>query len=490
MAMKKQTMDPCKYVTWAFGALATVFMLIAMVLVFACGLKTFNLDHTEVATGQVFGKNTEVAGFKKLSIPEDYFVCDTQFVNETKSCNPGDGGSLACGGFQSSEMRQCLPSNRENDGEDNTNINPDDDRYGFLENGACASSKSMCRSDRLETSNDANPVKTCAAQPNNLASTHGVCTSMGEMAKANGEECYDKFECKSNKCARKDDQSLTDFKTYCRSYATTEYTITADQDECSTTVATSLKSSAVRSHHDTCQAGKNSCPDQEDGCLGQICRTHMQNLETDDRNRIANAMRDMQYRQNCGSYKAYSEASPYLGLGFNLLIMTFLIPIHTFSPAWFSKRHSGWVLAACVGTMVSIYLVHLDYFSKTWNIVSSMRDCSGTDSIDAAYHMNNMDHGICVSFSGDFEEADLKKYLGVTATNNPLAMEFLMLVGGFTAGIVMAIISLCMTVLIQMGSPCILSDELTEQPAAVKTKDANIVPQGVAASAVVGTATA
>jgi len=463
MAMKKETSDPCKYVTWGFGALATLFMFVAMVLVFACGIKTFNLEShalTEGGDAPADG-NSAVAGFP--AIADLRFRCINHLAkvgdfNETASCTPGDGaGKGQCGMAKDGKIRMCLPSNRADAGEDDTDINPDDEepRFGFLANGACGTS-ATCQSGQVKASTapaNGRSIMQCEAATEQKASTHGVCTFLGEDAKADGTECFDSFECKSNNC--KLDASTDDARKYCTTEDIKEYTIPVVQDPCSgTVVVQNTKTAARLANHDTCVEEKNACPKESDGCYGGICRAHVQNTIT-DHNPLSGHV------DPCFTYELYALSAPYLGLAFNLFIMMFLIPIHTFAPVWFAKRNSGWMIAACVGTMVSIYFVHHHYFEKTWDIVNSLNDCSGVDNLDAAYHMKTL-FGNCVSYSGSFEFDDLEKFLGVTAYNNPVAMEFLACVAGFVGGIVLAIISIVITVFIQIGAPCTLPDDAVE----------------------------
>jgi hypothetical protein len=199
--------------------------------------------------------------------------------------------------------------------------------------------------------------------------------------------------------------------------------------------------------------------DAATGCYDNMCRTHFQNLNTAHRNQIGNIARDVKAR-SCFSYRDYATQSPIIGLGFAFLIMSFLIPIHTFSPMWIGQRHGGWLIAACVATFVAIYHVHVHYFGTTgvYEIIRHMVDCTGPDDLDGAYHMHkSLPPGYnCVAFNGAFSFDDIKKHLGVTMHHNPAAVEFAAMVAGFTTALVMATMSISITIFCTLGSPFLM----------------------------------
>jgi len=384
--------------------------------------------------------------------------------NETRDCAIGTTVLTTddCDVLHDGKIRRCLPSSEAKD-EENFDINPDDDepRYGFTKTGSCGNT-AMCMTGHAD--NDGK----CASKPSTSAilfSAHGVCTPMGEMALADGEKCWgSNYQCVNNNC-------LFDNKAYtCQAQApVTEYDsaefafkVANDAADPSTSCTSAPKrgdrsmSTARIANGDYCTG--NACVSGS-MCVMGICRKHVQNLESDDRDAIM-AIHDSENMNKCDDFKTYSEASPYLGLAFNLLIMSFVIGKHTFATASWGQRHGGFMIAACIATMVSIYLVHLTYYEKTYDIANKLitYDCSGTDDLDAAYFMNlhlQASGGACQRYSTAFTMEELDKYLGVTAYINPVAEEFAYMFAGFTGAISLSILSLGLVVLMQLGNGCI-----------------------------------
>jgi hypothetical protein len=486
--------------TKACGGLATLFMFIAAVCVFACGLKTFNLERVSTGNdGVAPSADDSASGYKSVGLSGAFFRCVGYEFNFTASCVSGSTtesfeASAAvrspCGVYANSKMRRCLPTNKESDTE-NYDTNPNNDRYGFLVDGSCGT-RSSCRSGYTQPTTGAaanfRAIQTCRANPNDGRSEHGVCTYADENALDDGEECFGHYECKSNMCKA---NSLPSQKKTCVTEAVAPYSLQDESKPCDTTQPGWIAGTATATtqnrlaHHSGCRGTTNGagnmCAEREDGCYDNICRKHMQNLKTDHRNKIGfTVQQDVAFRE-CAPWAKYAQLAPVWGLGFNLLLMFFLIPIHTFAPQWFAQTHGGWMIAACVATMVSIYYAHHTYFESTADIIRNMVDCGAPDDLDAAYFLNTKALPapyVCVNFNSAFSFDDLKKHLGVTQHYNPAAIEFAAMVAGYAAGIIFAMMSLTITVFIQMGGPCLLGSRpnMAEPGKVVQSKGDNVMP--------------
>jgi hypothetical protein len=474
----------CRMATRVTAGFATLFMFIACVIIFVCGLGAVNLPFS--FNLYAAGRGQPVSGFTSTTgISPTFALCDKYSTpgpgaNKTTSCSVGSSPASqmslvstgGCGLIAGDDLMVCMPSNEgSEDAATGGYAGVDTCCAPDAQNGFYSGSSLMCKSGACSPSSTTTSGPSSSCVSSTSTSSHGTCAVLSGV-RGTGALCYQNDECESGICAAAAGSVVTDKVCQAQSSYTRSYTPPTEKCNQASTVSgfpTATTRSALGgkcTSNNDCTNGKCTTSSSRGTFNGGLAYGYCYDatvLSVAARDKaVGRKIVNAQYNgrllatSSCFSWSKIQMMSPYVGGGFAHLLMFGLVPIHAFGPTWLRGRHGGWMTLVSVALAVVTYNLYLDFNGMHYDNVNTLIDCSGFENtpegLSAAVYFKEMNSPAkCYKYNAEIEQEKLIAYFGVNHHTDYIANFYVITVYAFSGGIGCSFLAILLTIFSQLG---------------------------------------
>ena len=284
----------------------------------------------------------------------------------------------------------------------------------------------------------------------------------GVPALKDGEACYSSIECVSNDCRKNTPaagaaaNTVTD-ATFCQAKAAyVDPKTTVKLDVCSD-VDTIISTATRMPPLGTC-ATSNDCEqgtcEKASGPVG-ICINSIQHNTASEIESIATSSR-VEGMANCFSWQSFEISSPFVGAFFAFFMMYNCIHQYAFGMCQWRAKHPGFFLLFLLATAWVAYNINMVYNKMFYDNFMKLVDCSASGTIHLAHAQTQVllaAGKVCYAYNPQIPLEQLTTVFGINAHADLNAKMFMYLFVTFNSGIILAWLSIALSLVALFGSP-------------------------------------
>ena len=185
---------------------------------------------------------------------------------------------------------------------------------------------------------------------------------------------------------------------------------------------------------------------------------------------------------DCFPWSFVERSKPFIGAFWAFFLMYMGVSQFAFGNCQWRAKHPGFFLFVLIATAYVVYDIHMVYNKMFYDTYMKLVDCSDVDDIHLAFARKKylkLIGKVCYAYNEKIPSDQLKSVIGVNSHSDFNAGHFIFLFKTFNAGIVMAWISIVLSVIGILFSPylqvsdcgCPVCSGAVHEPAKIKKKE-------------------
>ena len=185
---------------------------------------------------------------------------------------------------------------------------------------------------------------------------------------------------------------------------------------------------------------------------------------------------------DCFPWSFVERSKPFIGAFWAFFLMYMGVSQFAFGNCQWRAKHPGFFLFVLIATAYVVYDIHMVYNKMFYDTYMKLVDCSDVDDIHLAFARKKylkLIGKVCYAYNEKIPSDQLKSVIGVNSHSDFNAGHFIFLFKTFNAGIVMAWLSIVLSLIGILFSPylqisdcgCPICSGAVHEPAKIKKKE-------------------